>query len=277
MPTNKDGKTTYYPPGTYQSSSSSWMNSATSALGQIVGTAVQARGGKKAREDQRKHEINMYNRQVQDRLKFWEMENLYNTPAQQMKRLKEAGLNPNLAYGNYSSQTSGSIQAPEMHISDVSRNLNPMLGQLPTMATGLVNQLYDLRIKDAQANLLNSKVTTEATVQEYNAARNGLTELLQQSEQLKLALGQKTFNELVRQAVTTTQSMQAKLLNIRSDTELKKVSADLGGSKKTGQDISNELLQLEKDLYSGKLGVPGSGIDKLLKLLQPLLLLFKNK
>lgn len=32
-------------------------------------------------------------------IKFWEMQNAYNTPKQQMSRLKDAGLNPNLIYG----------------------------------------------------------------------------------------------------------------------------------------------------------------------------------
>jgi len=33
-------------------------------------------------------------------VKFWEMQNAYNTPKMQMSRLKDAGLNPNLIYGN---------------------------------------------------------------------------------------------------------------------------------------------------------------------------------
>jgi hypothetical protein len=33
-------------------------------------------------------------------IKFWEMQNAYNTPKMQMSRLKDAGLNPNLIYGN---------------------------------------------------------------------------------------------------------------------------------------------------------------------------------
>nr|QJB20890.1 MAG: DNA pilot protein [Microvirus sp.] len=33
-------------------------------------------------------------------LKMWNLQNAYNSPAQQMQRLKDAGLNPNLVYGN---------------------------------------------------------------------------------------------------------------------------------------------------------------------------------
>lgn len=38
---------------------------------------------------------------------LWNMQNAYNTPAEQMKRFKEAGLNPNLIYGQ--TNTAGSI------------------------------------------------------------------------------------------------------------------------------------------------------------------------
>lgn len=36
---------------------------------------------------------------------MWNLNNLYNTPAAQMERLREAGLNPNLAYGDLSSSS----------------------------------------------------------------------------------------------------------------------------------------------------------------------------
>lgn len=41
----------------------------------------------------------MYNQQQQDQLKNWNLQNAYNTPQEQMKRLKAAGLNPNMVYG----------------------------------------------------------------------------------------------------------------------------------------------------------------------------------
>lgn len=43
-------------------------------------------------------------------LALWNAQNAYNTPAAQMKRYKEAGLNPNLIYG--SSGSSGAASAP---------------------------------------------------------------------------------------------------------------------------------------------------------------------
>ena len=39
---------------------------------------------------------------------FWKMQNQYNTPKEQMQRLKDAGLNPNLIYGSSPAGASGS-------------------------------------------------------------------------------------------------------------------------------------------------------------------------
>ena len=46
----------------------------------------------------------------QQNIKFWNMQNAYNTPKQQMARLKDAGLNPNLIYGsNANTGVAGSV------------------------------------------------------------------------------------------------------------------------------------------------------------------------
>lgn len=49
---------------------------------------------------QRQHQRDMYALQRRDALADWHMQNAYNDPAAQMMRLKNAGLNPNLVYGN---------------------------------------------------------------------------------------------------------------------------------------------------------------------------------
>lgn len=51
----------------------------------------------------------------------WEMQNEYNSPVNQVKRLREAGLNPNLLYGNGSTvATGGSIDSPNAFSADTS-------------------------------------------------------------------------------------------------------------------------------------------------------------
>lgn len=47
-------------------------------------------------------------------MQMWHMQNAYNTPAAQVARYREAGLNPNLIYGNGSSSAGNASSAPEM-------------------------------------------------------------------------------------------------------------------------------------------------------------------
>lgn len=66
-----------------------------SLLGAGANAYAQGRTNKKTRQWNEK----MYAKQNADNERFWHMQNEYNSPIQQMERLKEAGLNPNLVYG----------------------------------------------------------------------------------------------------------------------------------------------------------------------------------
>ena len=70
----------------------------------------------------RKFTREMYKTQRNDALADWEMQNEYNSPRAQMQRFQEAGLNPNLIYGQMteaggvrsSSASGGSAEAPRL-------------------------------------------------------------------------------------------------------------------------------------------------------------------
>lgn len=70
------------------------------AVGDIIGQAFGASGTKQANWQQRQFAQDMYFQQRRDSLSDWNMQNEYNSPAAQMARLRAAGLNPNLVYGN---------------------------------------------------------------------------------------------------------------------------------------------------------------------------------
>jgi hypothetical protein len=82
--------------------------------------------------------------QLADRqnIKFWEMQNAYNTPKAQMGRLKDAGLNPNLIYGsNANTGVAGSVSPSKASPYNVQ---NPVPSAVQTALMG------------AQINNLNS-------------------------------------------------------------------------------------------------------------------------
>lgn len=63
-------------------------------------------------EAQMKYNDLQYERQRKDALADWTMQNQYNSPSAQMARFKDAGLNPNLIYGNMTN--SPAIRSSEM-------------------------------------------------------------------------------------------------------------------------------------------------------------------
>lgn len=88
----------------------------------------------------------MYDRQRTDALSDWKMQNEYNAPNSQMERLKAAGLNPNLVYGNgadaQSNQAVRSSDAP---------TYRPEMQPFPQHHYGMdVDNYQDMRVKEAQ-------------------------------------------------------------------------------------------------------------------------------
>ena len=88
---------------------SSGIPSATGAFSSFmpaIGAGLDAAGGflgglfnaNQARKN-RKFQERMYNKQVEDNIHFWEMQNRYNLPSAMKQRLEDAGLNPLLMYG----------------------------------------------------------------------------------------------------------------------------------------------------------------------------------
>lgn len=66
---------------------------------QLLGTGAQMYAQGKMNKKTRQWNEKMYGIQRQHALEDWDMMNKYNSPEQQMQRYKEAGLNPNLIYG----------------------------------------------------------------------------------------------------------------------------------------------------------------------------------
>lgn len=83
-------------------------------------------------------------------IEFWKKQNKYNHPRQQMQRLQEAGLNPNLIYGDSVSGATG--RADSIGTPDKPESKNPIAD---------ITAFQDVRARKAQADLLEQQVTTE--------------------------------------------------------------------------------------------------------------------
>jgi len=149
-----------------------------------------------------------YNQQKRDNLEFWAMQNEYNSPQQQMQRFKDAGLNPNLIYGQGSAGNASPIQTADIKPTNVT---DPRQGQQNTFN---LSELYDLEIKAATVDNLRAQNT-----------------VIQQDALLKKALTQNTLT-----------GEERRRFDLDFEGELRGVSADTRKEKlrqlKTTTDIS---------------------------------------
>lgn len=76
-----------------------WLIPAITAAASLAGNLFNTSSTRKTNQQQTDVNAQLYDKQRADALQDWNRQNAYNSPSQQMQRFKEAGLNPNLVYG----------------------------------------------------------------------------------------------------------------------------------------------------------------------------------
>lgn len=110
----------------------------------------------------RKWTEKMYQRQRADNRADWDTQNKYNSPEQQMQRLREAGLNPNLVYGRGADNTAATIQSSQPTNND---QRAPLIA--PLDVSGLSNSFSQYQqIKNAEAQEDNTNASTALLLKE---------------------------------------------------------------------------------------------------------------
>lgn len=129
---------------------------AVSAVGSFFGSLFGANKQDKINQEQMQFSREMYERQRQDNLFDYNMQNEYNSPVNVMKRLREAGLNPNMVYGHGQAVA----QAAPLKGAD-SPKWNPTARAVDPGAalnTGL-NMYMDISQREAQTDNLKAQNT----------------------------------------------------------------------------------------------------------------------
>lgn len=150
------------------------ISGGSSLVGGIVDSVATGIQNKKSRQFSRE----TYELQKKDNLHFWNMQNEYNSPQSQMKRLQEAGLNPNLVYGSgQAQQPAGNISTPDVQAPQFRV---PEIGNAVANAGNKIAQFQDYEIKQAQIDNLKlhnnviaeeiplKQAQTQATLAGYN-------------------------------------------------------------------------------------------------------------
>ena len=109
----------------------------------ILGNLFNTGSVNKTNQQQADFNKQMYDRQRADALADFDKLNAYNSPSQQMQRFKEAGLNPNLIYGQMSNAPA--VRSTDMKAPDF------VAPRLDTSKVGsMVQDYYDIQQKGLQ-------------------------------------------------------------------------------------------------------------------------------
>lgn len=176
----------------------------------------------------------------------WDRANRYNHPAAQMQRLKQAGLNPNLVYGDGNAIQSAP-SPPQMRVENPTpaivnaiidmqryKNLIKQEDKIAQETERIITDRALLQNKVSQA-AIDTQVKTEMYGQNkdvYNQA-----ELSRQKEQIEKTAQREIFNS------NLDRTMKAKIMQIVSQSIQNQANSNLSSIK---AEIEQEILRLRK-------------------------------
>lgn len=125
------------------SNAAAWQAAADNVIqaGQVI---AQGKTNRKTRQWNEK----MYKQQRQDALADWNMQNEYNSPSAQMARFRDAGLNPNLIYGQ--TNEGGVVRSTDV------KSWNPQTPDISGMSRGM-DRYFNAQMKEATINNLKAQ------------------------------------------------------------------------------------------------------------------------
>jgi len=126
----------------------------------LAGSAINAGSQSRTNQSQLSYSREMYDKQRSDALADWNRQNQYNSPKEQMMRFKEAGLNPNLIYGQMT-------QSPVVRTSSVEgyspRAPQVDLGNAAAMGLQGLSTYQDTQLKNVQTDLVKEQIKNAST------------------------------------------------------------------------------------------------------------------
>jgi len=197
-------------------------------------------------------------------LENWHRQNAYNDPQEQMRRLKEAGLNPNLVYGGSPGQVSGSADSIGVHKTEKPNIEFPNLLQNNIMRAQLNNtraQTDNLGMQSeviAQDAALRAAQTVEtlARVRKTNLENRQFAALLQTSiDAAKFNLEKSKTDNVLNIGRFGIEKTKLEMEQTKLPVELEKMAEEIKSIKATttGTDLTNQLKTMENEL--AKLGI----------------------
>lgn len=250
------------------------------AIAPLLSAGINAFSQSKTNKRQEQFSLNMYNRQRADALADYNMQNQYNSPAQQMQRYKDAGLSPHLIYGQ--THNAAPIRSSEAKpVNYVAPTVQPeqlnVLGryyELQSQEQQLKNMAAQGQLIEAQALKTKSETDWRNLQKEFFVETMPYrSEALIQSNLLK-GSQQRLTEEKITQTQQQVKMIRPQINKIIADTNLAvdrraqlaqlienaKVTYQLLGEKVKTEQYENEVQQKIKSF-----GVAGSTVTQLLR------------
>ena len=179
----------------------------------------------------------------QQNIKFWNMQNAYNTPKAQMGRLQDAGLNPNLIYGsNANTGTAGSVSPSKASPYNVQ---NPVPSAIQSALVGAqIRNLNSISDKNNAETLLKGTQNVKST-QEIKLLGEQLIQSAVKSGQIKPQEQAKT-KSLIAKAQIDVQNEGYNKAYTKFKSGLLNMGVDPTGA------IFNTLIKFFANMFSDK-------------------------
>lgn len=206
------------------------LGSAIGAIGTIIGSAMASSNASEISSATLANNLQMQREQNAFNVQMWNATNEYNTPANQVKRLIEAGFNPN---SFAQSATSGNASSSPQSVTPPYQPINTDSAQI--MSNGISNAV----------NSYISGIQADALIKKANAESNNIITLTPyQANVLEAEYGNKIANTRLSE-----EQIHQLALNSAKERELKDVQIKLGNvqtlktiSEKEYQELQNKWL-----------------------------------
>lgn len=182
----------------------------------LLGTGASALSQGKMNKKTRKWNEKIYGIQRADAIADWNMQNEYNSPAAQMQRLRDAKLNPNLVYGNGTDTTAGVVRSTNVE------GWNPHAAQydLASAADAGLSAYYDVRLKEAQINNLETLNTIQVQDAALRAAQVEATKTGTQTAKFDLGVKSELRDNSLQVAQASLERLKAEVQKTGVDTQV---------------------------------------------------------
>jgi hypothetical protein len=177
----------------------------------LLGTGANVYASGKMNKKTREWNDKQYTRTRADSLNDYAMQNEYNSPTAQMSRFRDAGLNPNLIYGQTNEgATVRSSETPAW---------NPRAPNIDLDAGPTISAFYDTRLKEAQTDNLREAVTTQQADQILKGAQTAATLNAAAKSQFELDQAQSLSSIVIEAAKANLGKTQAETQQLLDNNE----------------------------------------------------------